>query len=275
MDSILFIAILFVAATFLFVIIGITINDMRTVRLHNGLRRHPYARKWRNRPTISVLNPDALTEESRTAINRSSYRKIIMDDTNLTGDLLLQAPQSAIIERSAIMHAVQYFNGQPTRKTVELLPLLNTFPNTTISLFRSHHTILSAPFAAMRAGYGISPVLSVFPRIDHCQIAKPLATITYDISRRVLQSIHITLLVYVFYLAIVISQPALLLAYISCFLLWAIWSIGRYPYLSFMQKIHYFTLLPVSGIYFVYRLATAPFRFAPRHAHPRNAMIGT
>lgn len=276
MSDMLPITIAFAAAIFLFVVIGITMNDIRTVRLQHALRQHPYARKWRQRPTVSVVHPETLTDSSKAAVKHSSYRKINMDDTNLSSELLLRIPRSAVIEQTAIMNAVQRFNDRPSKQTVELLPLLDTFPKTTITLFTSHHAMLSAPFAAMRAGYDISPVLSTFPRLDrHQAIGFSATTIVYDISRRLLHGVHLTFLTYIAYLALAASQPALLVMYISSFLLWAIWSIGSYPHLSFMQKIGYFALLPVSGIYFVYRLATAPFRFMPRHARPRNAMIET
>ncbi len=243
-------------------IVGITIYDIHAIRLDKQFRRHPHARRWRNRPLVSVVIDGEPSVASLASIRRNNYRKveIVADGQPVNGQLVLSLAPDAVIERTTISQAVRQFNNQASKSQVETIPVLQP-PQTLRQFFHNYYLIASAPFIAVRTGLGIKQPYSPWPVIVRLQSAGMTRQTRLYIAFRWLTHIaNLAVLLYVGYVAVVLYQPEFLLMYLAGFGLWMVWAISSYRYLSFGQKITYLLLAPASLIYFAFRCLTAPFR---------------
>ena len=222
--TLLLIVILTLSSWILFVIIALTIADLRTITLEKALRRHPHARKWRG-------------------------------VTKLRARLRLHGDEK-LVSRSALRFALAKFQANSSTRFVEILPIM-IFPQTTAQFFAAYHMFSLAPFVKLRS------VISIRSKQQWPILIQPDITNTwrercYAVGLWILGCINIVLLAYICFIA-TLGENSYLLAYISGFALWLAWSICSYPGIALSQRIVYLLLIPVSFGYFLWRAIIAPF----------------
>lgn len=262
-----------IAAALTTVLAGMTVHDVRSIKTRREIKRRPYARKWRGRPTVSVLIDGEPADECLKSIRKSNYRKlkIATDGSDATGEFILKVPSQAVLPRGAVKEAVLHSNGSPTLQSIELLPAIQRMPMTTRELFGHYYVMLYAPLASMHTGLNLTRIDSPYPLL----VRRSASPRSRPLTALLLMFHVLNLMVFIYATYIVVSslQPELLLIYLVGFTLWGVWSITRYPYASSNLKIIFLLLFPVSFIYFIYRLITAPLRFINLRPLPRNAII--
>lgn len=246
--------------TLVIITIGVALHDLRMIRVERMYRQHPHARKWRARPTVTVISAHTVSSLHQ------SYRKLQIAAV-ASDSPTLRVPQHTRLPHDSVRHAVRFLAIYPTR-FVPLFPTIAT-PSTTRELFWSTYLLLAAPFAAMRAGLGVQPHPD-FP------VLQPQASYSYGFACTawIARCVNLVCFSYALFLATFLEQPALLLGYSVAFSAWALWAIGRYPFIRFTQKILFAMLLPAALIYFLWRLIVAPLRFpilaAVAYSHPKT-----
>ncbi len=251
----------FVIALWLLVtIVTTTFHDIRLIHLDKQLRRHPHARRWRQKPVVSIVYESELSEASRLSILQSSYRKrkIIQDPSLAPDGLVLFMRGSDVLQRTAIRDAVVQFQYRQSTGFVEIIPRV-TFPRTVRQFFAVYHDLALAPFIKLRSALGVAPTMSRWPIAVRTESVKRFRGIIYGTVRWVVQLTNLAVLLYVGYIGFALQQPDYLLAYGMAFGLWMVWAIGGHQQLSFRQKLAYFALLPASLGFFVWRCLVAPF----------------
>lgn len=257
--------------TLLATVIGITLSDIRSLRLNSDFRRHPHARRFRQRPLVSVVIDGEPTDDSLKSIRRSNYRKheIITNEKVINGQLLLTITPDTILERTAISRAVRQFNNDSSMHMIEIMPVLQS-PQTVRQFFHFYHKIASAPFITARAGLAVTLPRSSWPVLANLEMtAVTRRTRIYLIMRWLAGIANLYTLVYVGYIAVVLYQPEFFLMYLGTFGAWMLWAMSRYQQLRFRDKLFYLVLAPASLIYFALRSLFTPLRF------PFSAIIST
>lgn len=208
----------------LFVIVMLTIADLRTIVLEKALRRHPHARKWRGVTKLRAL-------------------------LQLHGD-------EKLVSHPAMRFALARFQAKPSTRFVEILPLM-IFPQTTAQFFAAYRIFALAPFLKVR---GLMSIRSSqqWPILTQPDIAKTRWERYYAVGVWLLSCTHVVLLAYVCLIA-TLGETSYLLFYIAGFGLWLAWSICNYPGIAPIQKVVYVPLIPVSFGYFLWRAIIAPF----------------
>ena len=230
-------------------LVGMTLYDINRIRLDSSMRN---ARQFRRRPLVSVCIEEKPSDECIESIWNSDYQRIevVPNGRRAKGKLILLLQPDTILDKTSISKAVQMLEQNPSLEAVEILPLIST-PQTIRQLFRYQRLIATAPFISSRAGLGIilpSPLCPIMMRPQDCKSWRSPA---YSSARRVVHiAVFITLL-YACDLDLLFNQPILLIACLSAFGLWMFLAISYYPYLSFLQRITYFLLAPVSIFYFM------------------------
>jgi hypothetical protein len=243
------------------VIAGISINDIRSIKLAKQLRLHPYSRKFRNRPLVSIITDKEPTEECLISIRRSNYKKIeiITDIVLAKGSYILSMSGDTVLERTAISQAVMKLNANPQTALIELVPTIKS-PQTLHSFFTFYHQIVTAPFIHVRAGLDSYSTYTPRPIIIRPTGTLPMwRAYTYMSLRLLGKFANLSTLAYCVYIAVALLQPEFLLGYLLAFSLWTVWSLFSSRQLSLSQKITYSLLFPASLGYFVYRCAISPF----------------
>jgi hypothetical protein len=240
--------------------VGLTLYDIREIRLDDQAQRHPYARAFRSRPLVSVLVEDHATEACLRSIRESDYRKteIIFPGEEARGKLWMALPSDVVICRTAISTAVRRFNTDPTLGFVELTAVVQP-PKTLRQLFRAFRLVAQAPFISVRTAFRITPGRTPRPLIYKPDtLLRRWPTRVYQLAHWVIAVINVVALLYIAYVAVVLGQSALLLDYTAGFCLWLVWSIWQYPFFSLQQRISYTLLAPVSFCYFIFVSLRAP-----------------
>ncbi len=259
------------AVSLLATIVGITLHDVRLIKLDKEFRRHPHARRWRKRPMVSIVIDRKPSSACLASIRRSNYRKveIVSNGSEVHGELLLSIASNTMIAQTALSQAARQFNANPSMPSFEIIPILES-PQTIREFFRVYHTIALAPFVAARAGLGIALPNSSWPLMTNLHTT-PMSRRTrlYLVLRWLAAVANLYTLVYAGYIAIILYQPEFLLMYLAAFGLWLLWAVSRYHQLRFRDKLIYLLLAPASLIYFVVRSFVTPLRF------PFGAIIRT
>ncbi len=241
--------ILLVIATIAFItsITGVMLHDFHAIKVERAYRHHPHARKWRQRPAVTVVGTDD------TSALRRTYRKLRLSSTPAVDGLTLHLPHGATLPPRGLPQAMHFFALYP-KKSLALLPVITT-PTATRQLFLSTYLLLAAPFALMRSGLALPPHRD-FPAVTHTTVhGNGFAAASWAVSIAALYAWS-----YGTYVALFLQQAELLLGLLVAFAAWSLWAIGRYPFLGFRQKMFFVALLPAALPYFVWRLATAPLR---------------
>lgn len=234
---------------------GTVRHELQLIRIQTSVKRHPYARKWRNKPIVWIIGG--------VPNQRHNYRKIRRTNSLIARALLAAIiPKDAIIDRSAIKNAVQQFNDDPQLKLVEILPLMRT-PHSIRELFLSYKLFAASPFVASRAGLGIDVTSGELPvAIRNESVPVSHMTFAYTLASWLAKLANLSILMYSLYLALVPGYALFFIIYIASFSAWLAWSIITYPHLRMSQKLAYLLLLPVSFVYFLFLVIVAPVRHA-------------
>ncbi len=141
-----------------------------------------------------------------------------------------------------------------------ILPYI-PFPSTLSELADTYMIIINAPFAEAREGFGRAIMTSLYPTMcHHAAWRHNYKDTLYNTACRLVALAHISVFITCFGLAVLLHQPDYIIAYLSAFCAWTAWTIGRYPHISWTQKIMLIVLLPSMAGYFFYRLSSAPVR---------------
>lgn len=247
---------------FIAVIAGLTLHDVREIRQDNEYRQHPYARKWRKRPLVSIVIDGHPTQACLQSIRSWHYRnvQIVSSGSPVDGDLILSMSPDTTIDKPTFLRAVRILNADASISKVELTPIIK-YEETVRGLLSSYRLVATAPFTAARMGLGVSLPQSSLPVLARVQTA-PLSIRSklYLLLRWVVQIANISAVVFAIYLALAIHQPDILLLYMATFSFWLLWSIARYKQMTLGQKIGLLGLAPVSLGSFLYYCVSAPLR---------------
>ena len=253
--SFLLFCLVFVAGWAIVAILALTLYDVRTIQLEKAVRQHPHARRWRNRPAISVVSSKTLSATAEQAIRHGTYRKVTFIDSG--SELLLSMNGSEHLYKTALRHSVTRLQYNQKTRFVEIIPTL-AFPETTQQFFEAYRAIALAPFIKLRAVLNIQPPRRRWPTLSHRQLTVTWREHYYALITWALLVTNALLFIYVGYIAIALGQPEYLLAYIIVFCLWLAWSIANHPHVSSWQKVAFLLLAPASLGYFLWRVFAAP-----------------
>ncbi len=254
-------------------ITGMALHDIRSVRTVRAAKLHPYAKKWRNRPTIWVPRNGISSDQNLHDIRKNGYRKIkfISGEEKSGHGLILRVPPHSALPHGSLKEAVMQLNSSADLPSVELLVMISQPASSVGELFSHYRVMLSAPIAAMRNGFGIGTTSSPFPTL--CSSSHSHESVVVSTAKRAFHVVNLILFSYAIYTALMMARPELLLLYLGAFSLWAAWSVIRYPYAPLRLKAIYLLLFPASIAYFVYRLVTAPLRSLRLQPRLQNAII--
>jgi hypothetical protein len=250
-------------AAFITFVVGMTLRDIHKVKLAREYRKHPHARRWRERPLVSIVIDGDPTEECLRRIRHSDYNKIqiVTNGQAIDGDYILTLAPDAILERTAISRAMREFSSDHSLGSIEL-PVAVRPPKTTRQLFSVYRLIAAAPFTATRAGLRVALPSTSTPTLIRMETYEfSVRSHLYTAGRWIVQVVVLLTLLYVVYVATTFYRPEFLLMYLATFGLWMLWSIASYRHFSFRQKLMYFALSPVSIIAFFYWCISAPLHF--------------
>ena len=242
-------------------VIGITIHDVRAIKIEKDFRRHPYAKQFRQRPLVSIIVNGAPTDGCLASIRRSNYRKIeIVSGTQpINGTLVISMPADTLLERTAISRAVRRLNNDPTIASLEFIPKIQP-AQTLRQFFRMYQQLATTPFVFARVGLSIASPQTHWPTVIRTgHAAHSRRSQAYAILRWLGTVANLFALLYLTYIAIILMQPEFLLGYLLGFSLWLLWAIAGSQQLSLGQKIMYILLAPASFGYFAVRCLLAPF----------------
>lgn len=221
-----------------------------------AFRRHPYARKWRNRPAVTIIGG--------SPAQKHTYRKIRSGPHSLMhGETVAFIPDEVIIGKSAISDAIKLFNGNTSMIAVECYPVIQQ-AQTIRELFATYRIFAASPFVAVRSGLGIISPSTLWPIIaKHSPLTMGYVSTMYMFFSWTAKWVNAFVVLYSLYLALNAGYSGLFMTYIVGFSLWMSWAIVMYPELSIRYKISYLLLFPVSFIYFMYLALLAPLRVGP------------
>lgn len=241
----------------MFVVIAITIHDIRSINLEKALRRHPHARRWRRRPMITI-NYDAIPSATSTqSLQQGGYRNIRIEEDG-QAELSLQMGADDILHRLALRDANSYLQYRPTARFVEIMPQL-AFPQTTRQFFAAYRTLALAPFVKVHAVMNTNTLARHWPVLLREHTLPTWRERFYTLAAWMIAVTHLLLFLYIGYVSTVAGQVHYLLVYLAVFGLWLLWSITSYPRLSVRQRLAYMLLAPASLGYFLWRIFAAPF----------------
>ncbi|USN96768.1 MAG: hypothetical protein H6797_01020 [Candidatus Nomurabacteria bacterium] len=232
-------------------LLGMTIHDIRKIRLESQLRSRPRIR-FKKLPLVSIYVDGTPSNKCMESIWNNDYRKIEIKPLSqpINGKLILRLKSDYVLEKSAINYAVHRLEKDRSLVVVELSPVLQ-FPDTFGQLLHAYRLIAAAPFASSRAGFGIALTHPLNPILIRPSYHKNMRTKTYAITRWFAFVACIVAQIYACFLALFLYQPILLIGCLSCFWLWMVAAITHYPHLSFRQRIFYALLIPTSLGYIV------------------------
>ncbi len=264
---------IYIVTVFTLIIIGTMRHDIRSIRVAAAFRRHPYARKWRNRPIVTIIGG--------TLTQKHTYRKIRIGDPSPelppSNEVAAFIPQHVTISKLAISNAITVFNGSVSTTAVECYPIVQ--PARTIKdLFAMYYIFATSPFVAVRSGLGVITPDTGRPVISkHGPLMIGYADAVYLFFSWITKWINLFVFLSSLYLALILGHSGLFIIYLSGFSLWLSWAIVTYPDLPIKHKVGYLLLLPVSFVHFLYLILLAPLRVgslvsAIMH-RPQNAKI--
>jgi hypothetical protein len=250
---ILYLSAAMVIGTAVTVLVGVSINDIAMIIKEKEYRRHPHAKRWRNRPLVSVIIPSDITDQTIKSITQNGYRKIELihnDAHSPKGQLVLKISRDMILKKGVIRAAVHQFNGRPRLQRIELETTLSR-PNTVRGFFAIYLQVIRSMFLKSRAGLGVYPKQSVYPTIIRSDIPPHWTTRLYQACSIASAFIAPAGFAYVYYIGFVLHQPDILmvaLAVGSAFMVFVLWWNDQ---LSFKQKLTYMLLLPATIGFFI------------------------
>lgn len=229
-------------AAALILLVGITLHEIRVIKYERDKQLHPYARRWRQRPIVSV---DA---RNLPAI-KHHYRNITQE--NQIGKYALKLQKGANIPRGELTNAVQFLEQHPHLASISLSEQANQI-DTLPKLLTLYRTILSTPLHLARAGLYIPASASAPITLVATQEKTPLHTVwrtVYTTGATLLRYGTLLLVAYAFYVAFALAQPQLFMLITCAYFSYAFYAIWSYQHISLGDKVTYSLLAPVSPLY--------------------------
>jgi hypothetical protein len=239
-------------------IIGVTLHEIRAVQREKSIIDHPYAKKWRARPLVSIIIKGTPTDACLVSIKNNNYRKkeiITSSAQTPKGEFIIYIHSTTILTPTAILDAVHKLNSQKNLQYVEL-PQIVTTPDSLKQLLTNYRLLVQAIFQKSRNGLGIdlhaTPANHIVRREQiHTSFVQKTRNILYELIALIAKITLTITLTYLLYIGFVAKQPDALLIALAMFGSFMVSAIWGYQQLLFMQKFYYFTLLPVSLGFFI------------------------
>lgn len=236
-------------------LIGITLYDVRMIKREQRFRRHPYAKKWRQRPILWLYPTSAAFSTAELKDLRKLYRKIVFREyIPEQRGIVLALGSAAELRKDTLLAALRQLADTPDR-VIELIPAIQ--PAQSVGhLLGNYRVILATMVMKARSGLGVAPLSSLFPALIPVPPAKQGRTMKtwnwlYHSSSFALAIILPVFITYTLYLGTILHQPGLFFictAGFTVFLTIALWS---YDHLGAVQKIGYCLLMPATYPYFL------------------------
>ena len=223
-------------------LIGITLHDIRETAWLRSYRRHPHAKRYRERPMVFVDLKGVSSAQLKSL--RKHYRNLTLI-TSSKYTLVLETPLS--LPKDALKNAIMRLNSQPSLGSYEISPALapaETLPQ----LFENYRHIANDLFRKSRSGLGIytadAPIMqtSNIQQTGRDKLYAALA-ITAKLPLPLL-------LIWLSYTGIVRGISEVLLAGLLSFGLFMITALWWHDQLTLRQKVSYALLLPITIWYF-------------------------
>lgn len=239
-------------------IVGVTLHEIHEIQREKSLTNHPYAKKWRTRPLVSIIIEDTPTNACLVSIKNNNYRKkeIITSSTHTPkGEFIIYIHSATILTPTAILDAVHELNSQKNLQYIELANILPT-PHSLGQLFANYRLLTQDVFRKSRNGLGINlhstPANHMVRREQiHTSFAQKTRNILYELIALIAKVTLTIALTYLLYIGFMAKQPDALLVALAMFGSFMICAIWGYRQLLFIQKFYYLALLPVSLGFFI------------------------
>jgi len=225
------------------VLVGITLHDIRETAWLRSYRRHPHAKRYRERPMIFIDSQKISSAQLMSL--RKSYRKLTLT-TASKYIFILETPPA--FSKDALKNAIMRLNSQPSLGSYEISPALapaETLPQ----LFENYRHIANDLFRKSRSGLGIYTPTSVSV-IQKSHIQRTSRDKLYTLLATAAKLPLPLLLIWVAYMGIVVGISEVLLATLQSFGLFMIAALWWHDQLTLRQKISYALLLPITIWYF-------------------------
>lgn len=236
---ILLVAAALLGITIVTTLVGLSLHDIRIINRQHAIAKHPYAKKWRTRPFVSILVDGKPTVACLEGIRKNNYRKKeIISHSSRTpkGECIIHITGDTILDKTAILDAVFEYNDRQDLHQIEIRRSLSK-PMHLQQLLKNYHLIAASVFQKSRSGLATSSYKTLNNTYE-----------TLSVLMRILTPTAVT---YTLYLAFWLHQSYLLLiilAVFGAFIMFAIWTDEQ---LLLRQKLSYALLLPVSLGFFV------------------------
>lgn len=233
-------------------LIGVTIFDLRETHWQKHYRAHPYARRYRTRPTLLV---DPSTPATQLATLKKEYRKVSSrfpapDESNVL-ILQLKAPIQNDTIKPAIIKLISQSRADSIELPLELLPVA-----TLHQLLINYYLIATDFFRKSRQGFGVQTKASSVIIQKRSRTLRQI-DIIYILLSSSFRLIVPAVIIGILYTGIVLGATELIaLTLVSCCLFMTA-SIWWHDQLNFRQKLIYLLLSPMSLWYFAGVATTA------------------
>lgn len=225
------------------VLAGVTLHDIKEALWLRGFRKHPNARRYRQRPQVFLESSIADQQFDKL---RRHYRKLSRTCTRT--EYILHLSNTSQPPEGALQNAVMHLNDQHELSIYEL-PVALVPVVTLRDLLNNYHTLASDLFRKSRAGLGVPQFR------EGAALRKSDAMPTRQMKLYATASSFVRLstpimLVTTTYAGIVMDLSELLLVTLGSFGLFMVAAIWWHDQLSFTQKLGYALLLPITLWYF-------------------------
>jgi len=237
------------------IIAGVMIYDLREIKDRRLLQLHPYTRRYRKRPFVSVIiySKDINSFlESRKRVVVGSYKKleVLSSDhaTEARGEVIIEMGSDCAVDKHTIRRVVERFNINPNVDVI--LPYHRSVPiYSTFGVLRTYRDFLGNILHKSRSVYGVQPVgLNRVYRKDRPPYSQ-WVNIPFGLGSLCFALFIPFILTYFGYVAVALHQPTMLIlawALLAGFLLFGIWWDEK---LGFWQKFVYSLLMPIAYPY--------------------------
>jgi hypothetical protein len=229
-------------------LVGITLNDIILIRQQHQYKKHPYAKRWRHRPLISITG----SSWQHVAYRKIEYIKIGQEPK---GELVIHATNSTHLDKETISQVIWQFNAQPKLTQVTLASHLLP-PATFTQLAKNYIHIASDIFRRSRAGIGIHSTANMQTITRRTSISPSPLQLYWNGLYQFMAAVSAVLIpvtiTYVIYIAFATRQPDMLAVVLGSFAIFMTASIWVHETATLKQKIFYSLLLPVTpGIFYL------------------------
>lgn len=225
------------------VLAGVTLHDIKEALWLRGFRKHPNARRYRQRPQVFLESSIADQQFDKL---RRHYRKL--SRTRTRAEYTLRLSSISPSPEGMLQNAVMHLNNQRGPSIYEL-PIALVPAVTIRDLLNNYRSLASDLFRKSRAGLG-APQLSEGTVLRKSDTMPTRKMKLYAAASSFVRLSAPIMLVTTTYAGIVMNLSELLLVTLGSFSLFMVAAIWWHDQLSFTQKLGYALLLPITLWYF-------------------------